>query len=412
VAFNNFSPRVGFTYDLSGNGRTIAKANYARYFGQVGNGGVAGSVNPVGSTNLRYPWADLNGNGSAEPAEITLSANPLSASTNWSAANPANTVSANSVDPNLKNDVTDEIIVGVDRQVGAGFAVGANYIYRHYGNFLWNDRQGITSADWVADSFTPSGSSCPGADGLRISAADCPSVTFYRPNFQQPTVITLSNIPGFNRVYNGVELMVRKRMTHHWMMDSSFSYNDAKVHFGDFPGSQPSVTAAAITEDPTNRDQRNGFQYDYLTAGSGIGNVYVNSKWLFKLSGMYQLPYEINVSGFYNARQGYPQEITVQVPSCSQTITSGCRNNGAGTVDVLLDPVGDTRLPNFQNIDFRVERPVKVANVRFIPSLDVFNVSNSNTIQAIRSRQNASNANQIQAIVAPRVIRFGIKVNW
>jgi hypothetical protein len=47
-----------------------------------------------------------------------------------------------------------------------------------------------------------------------------------------------------------------------------------------------------------------------------------------------------------------------------------------------------------------------------VPSLDVFNVSNFNTIQAIRSRQNASNANQIQAILAPRVVRFGIKFNW
>ena len=42
VAFNNFSPRLGLTYDLTGNGKTIARANYARYFGQVGTGGVAG----------------------------------------------------------------------------------------------------------------------------------------------------------------------------------------------------------------------------------------------------------------------------------------------------------------------------------------------------------------------------------
>jgi hypothetical protein len=69
-------------------------------------------------------------------------------------------------------------------------------------------------------------------------------------------------------------------------------------------------------------------------------------------------------------------------------------------------------LPNYQNIDFHVERPVKVGTVRFIPSLDVFNISNSNTEQAIRGTQNASNANYIQAVVAPRVVRFGIRVNW
>jgi hypothetical protein len=33
-------------------------------------------------------------------------------------------------------------------------------------------------------------------------------------------------------------------------------------------------------------------------------------------------------------------------------------------------------------------------------------------VQAIRGTQNASNANQIQAIVAPRVVRFGLRVNW
>ena len=79
---------------------------------------------------------------------------------------------------------------------------------------------------------------------------------------------------------------------------------------------------------------------------------------------------------------------------------------------MLLDPVGESRLPNYQNIDFHVERPVKVGTVRFVPSLDIFNVGNYNTIQAIRGTQNAANANQIQAILAPRVLRFGVRVNW
>jgi hypothetical protein len=407
VAFNTFSPRVGFTYDLSGQGKTIARANYARYYGQLGNGGIASTVNPVGSTTLRYPWVDTNRNGSAELGEITLSANPLQASTNWSAANPANTKSANSVDENLKNDTTDEFIVGLDREIGAGFAVGANYVWRSYGNFSWNDRQNFTTSDWITKSFTPAATACPGADGLRTAAGDCPTVTYYEPTFQQPTVVTLTNVPGYKRVFNGVELTGRKRMSNHWMMNTSFSYNSTDVRFGSFPGAANQSTGTTgtipISEDPTNRAVREGGQYDYLTSGSGIGNVYVNAKWLFKLSGMYQLPYAINVSAFYNARQGYPFERGILSPS---------RLNGASTVFIVLDKVGEERLPNFQNVDFHVERPVQLMNLRFIPSLDVFNLTNSNTVQAIRGTQNASNANQIQAIVAPRVIRFGIRVNW
>ena len=52
-----------------------------------------------------------NRNGVADPGEIALSGSPVSlVQGNWSASNPANTVSANSVDPNLRNDATNELI--------------------------------------------------------------------------------------------------------------------------------------------------------------------------------------------------------------------------------------------------------------------------------------------------------------
>ena len=188
-------------------------------------------------------------------------------------------------------------------------------------------------------------------------------------------------------------------------MNTSFAYNSTHRELRRVPG-QPAERRQPRRSRrirPT-ATRATGYQYDYPTAGSGIGNVYVNAKWLFKVSGLYQLPWRLNVSAFYNARQGYPFEQLIQAPVAQQ--------RRRRTVDVLLDPVGESRLPNFQNLDFHVERPVKVGTVRFVPSLDVFNVSQHNTIQAIRSTQNAANANQIQAIVAPRVLRFGIRVNW
>jgi hypothetical protein len=121
------------------------------------------------------------------------------------------------------------------------------------------------------------------------------------------------------------------------------------------------------------------------------------------VSGLYELPYQVNVSAFYNARQGYPQEISVQGPA---------RLRGVNQIDLLLNPVGDVRLPNYQNLDFHLERPIRFGMTRWTPSMDLFNVFDSNTVQAIRSRQNASNANQIQAILAPRVLRFGVRVSW
>ena len=86
--------------------------------------------------------------------------------------------------------------------------------------------------------------------------------------------------------------------------------------------------------------------------------------------------------------------------------------NGGGTPTIILDPIGSNRLPTYQNLDLRVDRPITIHGARLVPQMDIFNITNNNTVQALRGNQNANNANNIQAIVAPRVIRFGIAVNW
>ncbi|HMF94125.1 MAG TPA: TonB-dependent receptor [Vicinamibacterales bacterium] len=400
IVFNNVSPRLGLTYDLRGSGKTIARVNYASYWGQVGTGGVANQLNPISRVSVRYPWIDLNGDKFVQANEVVASNRPLAVTGNWDPNNPSAGTTANTVDPNLENDRTDEFIVGADHELAAGFGVGVNYIWRRYANFNWTDINGLTSADYTAVAFTPPAASCPSAQDAR-----CPMVTYYQPNFQLPTVTTLTNAEGFTRSFNGVEITGRKRLSNRWLMNTSFSYNSTLVNFNQFTGSVTSTTAtsSALVEDPTNRARRDGFQYDYPTTGSGIGNVYVNAKWLFKASGMYQAPYGLNLSAFYNARQGYPLEASVQSPS---------RPNGGGIATVLLDGVGDNRLPNYQNLDFHVDRPVFLGTARLVPALDIFNVMNGNTVQALQRTQNAATANQISAVLAPRVVRLGVKVTW
>jgi hypothetical protein len=412
VKFNNFSPRLGITYDLSGEGKTVLHGNYAMYWGQVGVGGVAGTVNPVTRVSVRYNWVDSNHDGFVQPTEIydtngvalANGGNPgkfAALTGNWNPAAPGSPTTVNTVDPNLKNDRTDEIILGLDKEIGLGFAVGGSYIWRRYSNFQFSNTVGLDPSNYSPFTFTPAAAACPGNDGQRISAGNCPSITYYAPNYQLPVAQVLTNYTSsqYNRAYNGLEVSARKRMSHRWLMNTSFSYNSTVVNMNGFAGDG----ANTIGEDPTNRTLRNGYQYDYATAGSGLGNVYINAKYLYKLSGLYNLPYDFNVSAFYNARQGYPEEFAVQTPS---------RANGAGIATVLLNGVGDTRLPTYQNMDFHVDRPLKFAGVKFVPQLDVFNVFNNNIIQAVRTTQNAANANQIQAITAPRVARFGVRVTW
>jgi hypothetical protein len=403
IVFNNFSPRLGITYDLSGNGKTIVRANYARYYGQVGTGGVSSQVNPLSAVTVRYNWVDANGDRVFQPSEVQgdLTKPVIAPSGNWSPLDPTAVGTRNTIDPKITNDTTDEFIVGASRQLGRDFAVDATYIYRKYGNFqgtfsVKDDGTLVSSNDYLSLDYTPT---------CTVAGARCETVTTYYPSFSisgLPNQLTM--LPNFNRTFNGIELNARKRMANHWMMNTSFTYNSTLAHYGE-----------GDYQNPNNISVRNGYQYDYATSGSGIGNVFVNAKWLFKLSGMYQLPYDFNVSAFYNARQGYPFEAAVVVNNpikLPDGKTASALPNGGGNPTMILDPIGENRLPNFQNLDLHFERPVSFRTVHFVPSLDVFNVMNANTIQAMRGNQNASNANNIQAIVAPRVLRFGVRVNW
>ncbi|HEY3383127.1 MAG TPA: carboxypeptidase regulatory-like domain-containing protein [Vicinamibacterales bacterium] len=406
VAFKTFSPRIGLTYDLTGDSKNVFKFNFARYVGQLGTGALSGLYLTTGSTLIRYPWVDLNNDKFVQANEVVLTAIPQNYTPGYDYTNPTRVSTTGSVDPSLKPDATNEVIIGFDRQLGPNFGVSASYIYRKYSNFRWTDglqdpilinsnlpnaggdTVGFTAANYVPVTYTPPASACP-------AGAYCPAVTYYQPTSRIPTTYVLNNQPGYERAYQGFELSLRKRMSKRWMMSGGFSYNDATR----------SYASDASYEDPTNIDKLDGGQFAPLSSSSGLGNVFPNAKWIFRLTGAYQLPlWQVGVAGFYNVRQGYPFIRTINIAD---------RLNGAGQVYVMLDKVGDVRLPTFQQLDVRVDKPFTLfKRLKVQASVDIFNLFNANTSLSIRGTQNAGNANQISSLLAPRVIRFGFRATF
>ncbi|MGE3277049.1 MAG: carboxypeptidase regulatory-like domain-containing protein [Vicinamibacterales bacterium] len=385
VVWTDFSPRLGATYDLTGDGRTVLSSSFSIYYGQMAPGQLSNELAATGAVFVRYPWTDLNGDEFVQANELDYS-RILSRSAAYDPANPANYLSPGTVDPNLKNDRTREFIVGFDRQLGPQMAIGGSYIWRKYDRFNWQDRVGLTSADYVAVNYQAT--NCP-------AGARCDAITYYQPGIPLPSAFVRTNVVDRWRDYNGFELTFQKRYANRWSMNASYAYNDAKDTF-DSPASYEDPTCI-VTSCPGTQI------YAPETSGSGIDNIFTNAKWLVKLGGQYTLPYDINLSGFFNARQGYPFPQSIQTPN---------RANSAGQAVVMLDPLGDVRLPNLQTLDFRVDKTVRVGTLTLRPSMEIFNLGNVNTELARRRNQNASNANNISGIVSPRVIRFGVRVTW
>jgi hypothetical protein len=386
--FNDLSPRVSLNWDVKRDGRNVVRLNYARYSAQLGTGTLSSTYNPIGASFVRYPWTDLNGDKVVQPNEINISGTPLSYGGNYNPNNPTALTSPGTNDPNIRNQHTDELIVGFDKQFGNSFAIGVAGIYRKYKGFAWSDTTNWTEANYAAVSYTPPASSCPASQG-----AQCQTITYFQPTSPLPAAYVYTNLPGYSRDYKGVEITARKRMSNKLMANASFTWGDA-----------PEYYPSGSYEDPTNITNRDAGQFAPQSTTSGIENVYVNAKWMARLSVSYSLPWQMNVAGFYNARTGYPWLQAIQTPS---------RANGAGITSVFLEKQGDNRLPNFQNLDLRLDKAFNISgSAKLVVAMDAFNVFNSNTALARRTVQNASNANNISAILAPRVFRFGARLTW
>jgi hypothetical protein len=399
VVWNDISPRLGFTYDLSGDGRSILSSSYAMYFGQMSPGQLSNELAATGAVFVRYPWNDANGDGFVQPAEVNTTGQPLSRSPAYDPANPGNFNSPGQVDENVKNDRTREFIVGFDRQLGGVMAVGGSYIWRKYDRFNWRDRVGLTSADMRAVTYTPPASACP-------AGARCDTVTYYEPTIPLPSAYVYTNVPDRYRDFNGLELTFQKRYANRWSFNASYAYNNAvdkwdSLNAVEDPTCRGINTTGAMENVPFCG---NGMQYAPEAGGSGIDNVFINAKWLVKLNGRFTLPWDINLAGAYNARQGYPFLASILTPS---------RANSAGQVRVLLEPIGDERLPNLHTVDLRLDKAFRFgSSAQVRPTIDIFNLTNASTVLAQRTNQAATNANEISGIVAPRVVRFGVQVQW
>ena len=208
VKWNTVGPRVAAIIDLTGDGKTAAKASAGRYYYvlSTGGGGVS-DVNRNANYSEQYGWNDANGDHKFQLGEQT-GAPVVSAVV-------VNGAILTSIDPNFSRPYTDEYSFGLDRELAANFKLSA-VVYlsarkEHAG--LGNpDNPYATTLTTAVD---------PGIDGV-VGTADDGTYGFYqRLSAANRTVIT--NDPNVLQSYKGLELTLTKRFTDRWQMLAGYT---------------------------------------------------------------------------------------------------------------------------------------------------------------------------------------------
>jgi hypothetical protein len=96
-SWNTLSPRLGFTYDLTGDGKTIVRANYGRYYDILDLYGIVQKTNGALYAEIDYPWTDVNGDTFVQRNEIDTSVVLYNA--NVDPSNPGSLESPNQIIP-------------------------------------------------------------------------------------------------------------------------------------------------------------------------------------------------------------------------------------------------------------------------------------------------------------------------
>ena len=256
----------------------------------------------------------------------------------------------------------------------------------------------FTQADYVPAGTVGGTYVIPAANGG--ATITTPVVTFYdlkNPN-DPPTFFVVRNRPDYTQTFKGLELTATKRLSHRWMLRGNFSWNDWTESCG----------ADAIADPTPALGNCPGGVVAERSAGSGaFQNVFINSKYSFNFTGLYQLPWDFNLGASLTGRQGYPRPFreTVDLPS-------------GNTQTVILQPVGSVRFPNVYEFDLRAAKDFRFFNrVGVTLSADLFNVPNQRTVlqrQTVLATGGAiaGNADRISELQSPRVWRFGARFNF
>jgi hypothetical protein len=114
------------------------------------------------------------------------------------------------------------------------------------------------------------------------------------------------------------------------------------------------------------------------------------------------LPANFEVGANIFGRQGYVEPLILQA-SAGQD----------GRIRALATSnIDTTRYPNLWDTDFRIAKNVKVQRVNLQIAGDLFNAFNGNTVLARTRNLSSSAFGQINEILAPRIFRIGLKVQF
>jgi hypothetical protein len=372
---NNFGPRIGFSWDPYGEGKTVVRGGYGMYYGRLTNGVLLNALL----------------NTAATPAQYTTSFNSTASSSvplgpNFPSLSPAPSTGPSSpqveyLDPHLQNPMVEEFDLLVQQQLGKGTVLSVSYLGalgKELTNYLDYNLNPNTKENVTVNVVDSTGKGPLGPSGTQIVVPVFTSYNTAGTTFGAITDV-ISNI---NSNYNAFVAEIQNRSLHTVQFDLSYVW----AHALDYNQNSTTTTSTTNWLDP------------YANPRSNYGNGSYNVPNDLKGFVLYHFPNPLKKSNWasyitngwtiddsFNAGSGLPVSITVSGNVASNKVLGGW--NGGGDT-AYIPNIGRNTLKYPRHIvdDARLEKKIDFTE-RYNLELfvNVFNVANHQNIDGLNT---------------------------
>lgn len=391
--WKDINPRLGVAYDLRGNGRTALKASLGRYVTSLGTG-TARTVNPANAIvqSSTRTWIDANQNFVPDCDLRSSAANGECGAGSDAAFGTVRVTQT--LDPDLLEgfgvrEYQWQGSVGVAHELRPGWAIDVAYHRTQFGNFQVTDNLRVGPQDYEPYRFTaPVDPRLPGGGGYPVTGL----YDFKPEKFGQSQrfITAAKNFGEQKEFYNGVAVNFTGRV-------------GEKVRLGGGTNIGRGITDRCFVVD-SPEEARPGFcrVEPPWSAGTDV-----------KFNGSYQLPFDSTVSWVFQNLPGtdrtglYSATNAEIAPSLGRNLAAGA----SARVNVaIIRPLSEYEKRQAQ-LDLRFTKSVNVGKGRVRGWVDLYNITNSNTILGVNGQYGTSFLAPT-VILGGRLLKFGTQIDF
>jgi hypothetical protein len=351
---------LGITYDPLGDGKTVFRAAYGRYYAPFY------LMSFEGANPSRGSW-------------FTIYLNP-----DWTEdyRTTIRVSSPTDIDGSVTSPWADEINIGVEREIMEDLSIGATFIAKWEKNAIDDvdsEHVDVAHLKETGEARWNGYTAVQGTDPVTGQ-----NITFYDRDPQNTSANWyIMNVPGTARKYTGVEFKLTKRMSHNWFLNASYVWSKGTGYLS----TSESSGYTGKWDDPNVM----------INAWGLLEN---QSEHLVKISGTYTAPLGIMISAYYTFASGAPYTTRLR------TLEAGIGTLHQGVVTINAETRGSQRLPSNHNLDFRIEKSFRLGPGSLRLMVDVFRSLNLQTTTSIGSLRGVD-IGRVYGIVSPRYVRLG-----